>query len=69
MTQALRPLLNGTRTLLLCDKLEIRFSEAEQARRDSLGDRVVRRVVSQGQVDMAARAAVGAIGGGRGGVQ
>jgi hypothetical protein len=53
------------RTLLLCDRLEIRFAfgKAEQAKRDVLGKRVVRRVIPQSEVDKAARTATRAVGG------
>jgi len=45
--QALRPLLNGTRTLLMCDRLEARFGAAEQAKRDEFGDRLIPGMISQ----------------------
>ena len=61
--QALRPLLNGTRTLLFCDRLETLFGAAEQARRDSLGARVVRRLGPQDELAEATRQATRAVRG------
>ena len=59
--QALRQMLNGTRTQLLCDRLEIRFGEAERAKRDLLGKRLVHRASSHDQIDAAAQTAARAI--------